>query len=46
MAGRPHRRPLVIILGIWLIFYAAVLMVQAFSLRPGRQRATVHQATT
>ncbi len=34
----------VIILGIWLIFYAAVLMVLAFSLRSGRQRATAHHA--
>jgi uncharacterized membrane protein HdeD (DUF308 family) len=38
---------LVIILGIWLIFYAAVLTVLAFSLRPGRRRATTaHHATT
>ncbi len=37
---------LVIILGIWLIFYAVVLMVLAFSLRPGRRRAaTAHHAT-
>ena len=36
---------LVIILGIWLIFYAAVLMVLAFSLRPSRQRATAQHAT-
>jgi uncharacterized membrane protein HdeD (DUF308 family) len=37
---------LVIILGIWLIFYAAVLTVLAFSLRPGRRRAAkAHHAT-
>ncbi len=37
---------LVIILGIWLIFYGVVLAVLAFSLRPGRRRAaTAHHAT-
>ncbi|MGD0374607.1 MAG: HdeD family acid-resistance protein [Streptosporangiaceae bacterium] len=37
---------LVIILGIWLIFYAAVLAVLAFQLRPGRTRSAAQHVTT
>ncbi len=35
---------LVVILGIWLIFYAAVLAVLAFQLRPARRRTERHAA--
>ncbi len=35
---------LVVILGIWLIFYAAVLAMLAFQLRPGRRRSAAHHA--